>query len=78
MNDSIVYGKTIVFTGTLGHMGRAEAKAQAERKGARVSGAVSKKTDYLVAGAGAGSKAEKAERLGITVLSESEWLDLIK
>tara|TARA_Y100000588_G_scaffold373142_1_gene446575 strand:- start:2329 stop:3090 length:762 start_codon:yes stop_codon:yes gene_type:complete len=78
VNNSIVYGKTIVFTGTLSYMGRAEAKAKAERQGARVSGAVSKKTDYLVVGGGAGSKAKKAERLGVTVLSESEWLDLIK
>ena len=74
---SPVTGKTVVFTGTLTRMGRNEAKAQAERLGAKVAGSVSKKTDYVVAGADAGSKLDKAQELGVTVLSEDEWLALI-
>jgi DNA ligase (NAD+) len=73
---SPIAGKTVVFTGTLATMGRGEAKARAEALGAKVTGSVSKKTDYVVVGADAGSKARKAEELGLTVLSEEEWLEL--
>jgi DNA ligase (NAD+) len=74
--DSPIAGKTVVFTGTLTAMGRGEAKARAEALGAKVAGSVSKRTDYVVVGADAGSKARKAEALGLTVLSEEEWLEL--
>jgi DNA ligase (NAD+) len=74
---SPVTGKTVVFTGTLTRLSRPEAKAQAERLGAKVAGSVSKKTDYVIAGADAGSKLDTAQELGVAVLSEDEWLAMI-
>jgi len=74
---SPVSGKTVVFTGMMETMSRSEAKAHAERSGANVASSVSKKTDYVVAGPGAGSKEKEARKLGLTVLSEREWLNLI-
>jgi DNA ligase (NAD+) len=74
---SPVSGKTVVFTGTLERMTRSEAKARAERLGAKVAGSVSKNTDYVVAGPGAGSKLKNAKELGVQVLTEDEWLKLI-
>jgi DNA ligase (NAD+) len=75
--DSAVAGKTVVFTGALEKMTRDEAKAMAERLGAKVAGSVSQKTDYVVAGPGAGSKLSKAKELGVAVLSEDEWFALV-
>jgi len=75
--DSKIAGKTVVFTGSLEKMTREEAKAQAERLGAKAAGSVSRKTDFVVAGPGAGSKLAEARKLGVKVLSEDEWLKLI-
>ncbi len=75
--DTAIAGKTVVFTGALEKMTREEAKAQAERLGAKAAGSVSKKTDYVVAGPGAGSKLADARKLGVKVLTEDEWLNLI-
>src|SRR5205085_5070929 len=74
---SPIAGKTVVFTGSLERMSRDEAKAMAERLGARVSGSVSKKTDLLVAGPGAGSKLKDAQKHGVQVMSEDDWFKLV-
>ncbi len=76
--DNPFFGKTLVFTGTLPTLGRAEAKTMAQDVGAKVSGSVSKKTDYVIAGAEAGSKLEKAQQLGVTVLDEAEFLRMVQ
>lgn len=76
--DNPFFGKTLVFTGTMPTLGRAEAKTMAQDVGAKVSGSVSKKTDYVIAGAEAGSKLEKAQQLGVTVIDEADFLHLLK
>jgi DNA ligase (NAD+) len=76
-SNSAIAGKTVVFTGSLEKMTRDEAKAMAERLGAKAAGSVSKKTDYVIAGPGAGSKLAEAQKHGVTVLTEDEWLKLV-
>ena len=76
-DDSVVAGKTVVFTGSARADARTEAKAMAERLGAKVAGSVSAKTDLVVAGPGAGSKLKQAEKHGVEVISEDEWFSLI-
>jgi DNA ligase (NAD+) len=75
--DTAVAGKTVVFTGSLEKMTRDEAKAMAERMGAKTAGSVSKKTDYVVAGPGAGTKLNKARDFGVAILTEDDWFELI-
>ena len=76
--DGVLQGKTLVLTGTLPNLSRSEAKALIEAAGGKVSGSVSKNTDYLVAGEAAGSKLTKAESLGVTVLSEADLTALLQ
>ena len=76
-SNSAIAGKTVVFTGSLEKMTRDEAKAMAERLGAKAAGSVSKKTDYVVAGPGAGSKLAEAKKHGVAVLTEDEWLKMV-
>lgn len=73
-SQTAISGKTLVFTGTLEHMTRAEAKARAEAMGAKVAGSVSARTDLLIAGPGAGSKAKRAAELGVEIIDEDAWM----
>jgi DNA ligase (NAD+) len=75
--SSPVAGKTVVFTGALDSMSRPEAKALAEKLGANVVGSISKKTDYVIAGSGAGSKEKEARKLGLKILTEQQWSEFI-
>jgi DNA ligase (NAD+) len=77
-SSSPLSGKTVVFTGSLARMTRSEAKVRAEALGVKVAGSVSAKTDYVVAGEDAGSKLKKARELGVAILSEDEWLELVQ
>ena len=77
VSTSIIAGKTLVFTGVMESLSRAEAKNQAESLGAKVASNVSRKTDYVIIGANAGSKEKKAKELGVSTLSEKEWVELI-
>jgi DNA ligase (NAD+) len=77
MSNSALAGKTVVFTGTLERMTRNEAKARAESLGAKVAGSVSKKTDLVIAGPGAGSKLKNAQEFGVKIISEDDWLEMI-
>lgn len=77
LRKSLLTGKTIVFTGTLASLSRAEAKAQAERMGAKVGGSVSSKTDYLIAGSDAGGKLKLAKELGVEILNENQWIEIV-
>jgi DNA ligase (NAD+) len=78
VSGSPVAGKTLVFTGTLEKMTRPEAKARAEALGAKVAGSVSKKTDLVIAGPGAGSKLDEARALGVRVIDEDQWLKMLE
>ena len=78
VSDSPLNGKTVVFTGTLAGLARAEAKAMAQKCGAKVAGSVSSHTDYVVMGEDAGSKAKKAQELGVKILTEDEFLEMTK
>ena len=78
MAHSAIAGKTIVFTGSMERLTREEAKALAERLGAKVSGSVSKKTDFVVAGADVGSKLKRANELGVAVLDEAKFIELVR
>ena len=78
INDSQLSGKTVVFTGTLEKMTRLEAKALAQKFGAKVAGSVSSHTDYVIVGTEAGSKAKKATELGVKILSEEEFMEMTK
>ena len=78
LSGSPVAGKTVVFTGTLATMGRSEAKAMAEALGANVAGSISRKTDFVIVGADSGTKEKKARELGLTILSEAAWFELLK